>query len=358
MKEKIGAALDRNSGSARNAIIFFALAMVFRCLGLVNRIGVLDRYTILTEIILPVFFCALMILCILFFGKRLLILSMFPMAICLLFFILRSLSADNIMNTVPENAERVIRLSVYLLLAVIYSFTVQTDYRFKWILVPVFFLGIVYHLVFEDYPAIFHADTELNFAGIMMELAVIFILLALMFLTFSFRKKGFIEAANSDPDSGDKHKKKRPQWLEKLFSKGSRNGGEEDKESGNGAEIQSVSSESTGQESSASQDSAQQSAAQPQTDSRTQDQPRNQTQDQPQPRTQDQPQTQPQTFSRTQDQIQDQPQNQNQPQNRPQATSGDNGHKEIDESFFDKPYHATLTLDPQPDPDENGNGGL
>ena len=136
MKEKVGAALDRKSGFARNAAVFFALAMIFRGLGLVNRIETIGRYALLTEIILPIAFCAMMLLCIPLFGRRHMILSLFPMMLFVLFLVIRSTSADNLLGREPGHAESLIRMSAALLLFVLYSFTVQTNYRFKWILIP------------------------------------------------------------------------------------------------------------------------------------------------------------------------------------------------------------------------------
>lgn len=189
MKEKNGVSIEKSNGCGRNAVIFFAIAIAFRSLGIVQRAAEMTSYDMLAELILPAAFCALMILSIVITGKRFFWTSLLPMVICLLFFILRCLSTDNILGKEPGVWERLVRILVYLLAAAIYFVAVMSEYRLKWVLIPMYALGIVYHVVFEDYPALTGSESEIVFSSVMMELGVIFILLGLIFTALAFKPR-------------------------------------------------------------------------------------------------------------------------------------------------------------------------
>ena len=195
MKEKNGAAIDRSSGFGRDAIIFFGIAIAFRALGIIQRAGVMTQYEIISELILPISFCALMILSIVLFGRKWLWTSLLPMVLCALFLVLRALSKDNILGVEPSVAERCIRILIYLVVAMLYSSMVMSEYRIKWALIPIFGLGLLYHFIFEDYPAIINGAATVTFTTVMMELSIIFILLGLLFTALGVKNKADIQTA-------------------------------------------------------------------------------------------------------------------------------------------------------------------
>lgn len=216
MKAKTAAAIDKTSGFARNAVIFLAIAVLFRGLGVVQRIGMLDGYCLVTELILPVVFCVLLLVCVLTCGKRFLWISLLPMLFGSLFFISRALSSDHILGITPGAWEILIRIFIYLVVSLFYSAAVLSDYRVKWLLIPAFGLGIVYHLVFEDYPALFRGEVPITFSNAMMELSILFLLLGLLFVSLSLCPAGPVNGKNQEkpekPNRGFlwRRKKKEP----------------------------------------------------------------------------------------------------------------------------------------------------
>lgn len=199
MKGNTGVMVDRNSGSGRNAIIFFALAIVFRSLGVIQRAGDLlaYKYSLFTELVLPLAFCALMILCIVLFGRNHFWISIFPLAVGVLFFTLRSISTDNILAQMPEDWSVAVHICAYLAVLALFSCTVLRFPALKWTLIPIYILGSVYHIIFEDYPAVIDGGVSLSFSSVMNELSVLFMVLGLIFITFAFRSAAVEKAAGA-----------------------------------------------------------------------------------------------------------------------------------------------------------------
>ncbi|MDO5445026.1 MAG: hypothetical protein Q4F31_05330 [Eubacteriales bacterium] len=289
MKGNTGVTVDRNSGSGRNAIIFFALAVVFRCLGIIQHAGDLltNKYSLFSELVLPLTFCALMILCIVLFGKNHFWLSIIPLMIGILFFILRSFSLDNILARKAGEWSVAIHICVYLLVLMLYSCSVLRFPVLKWALIPIFILGSVYHVIFEDYPAIMNGGESLSFSSVMNELSILFIVLGLIFAAFAFQA---VAAEKADKPAEKKEKAKKKGLFARLFSKKKK----KPEQNTAGAETSEVKQEPV---------SVPETPAAPQPESLKQE-----------------------------ESLEDKP--------------------VFDESFFDTPYTATLTLDPQPDPNE------
>lgn len=227
MNNNTGVSVDKNSGSGRNAVIFFALAVVFRSLGMIGRFTGFagNEYRLFAELILPLGFCALMILCIVLFGKNHFWLSVFPMTAGVLFFSLRCFSADNILAREPGSWLAAAQLCAVLASYVFYSCAVMKLPAFKWVLIPIFILGFVYHLVFEDYPAIAAGGDSLSFSTVMMELSILFVLLGMIFVSFAFRKPGMeAKTAPEKPAADDNGKtppseQKKKGFFARLFGK-------------------------------------------------------------------------------------------------------------------------------------------
>lgn len=296
MKGNPAVSVDRNGGSGRNAIIFFALAIVFRSLGIIQRAGDLlaNKYSLFAELALPLAFCALMVLCIVLFGKNHFWLSVLPVMIGVLFFILRGISADNILARKPGDWSAAIRICVYLLVLALYSCAVLRFSVLKWVLIPVYIVGAVYHIISEDYPAIVGGGASLSFSSVMNELSILFIVLGLIFVTFAFRT-GPSEEAGGKPEKKENGKKQG--LIARLFSKKSREPEQKPEET---------------------EPSAQNPEA---------------------------PQPQEAPAAPKEQASQESPAEETPAEDKPA----------FDESFFDQPYTATLTLDPQPDPAGNSD---
>ena len=294
-REKQCAAISRNSGCGRNAIIFFAIAIAFRSLGILQRAGVMTQYEILNELILPVSFCALMILSIVIFGRHFFRVSLLPMIVCVLFFVLRSLSTDNILGKESEPWTLLIRIAVYIAVSVAYSGAVLSNYRLKWVLAPVFGLGIVYHIVFEDYPAI--VQGELSFSPIMMELGLLFILLGMLFVSIGIKARDGIDSTEEKKHRSGKKNRTESENEDKT---------EPEKVDGAGSDI--------GEK------------AEPEPDDK--------------PEQVEETEPEPEITQESESQYAD--------VGLEEPGSGE-GKPVLDETYFDVPYKATLTLDPPTD---------
>lgn len=195
--------VDRNSGSGRNSILFFALAVVFRCLGMIGRFDAAELnyvYRVSTELVLPIVFCSLMILCVVLLGKNHFWLSLLPVMTGVLFFLLRILSTDNILARTATEWSVAAHVCVYLAVFLLYAVAVLRIPFLKWILVPVYILGMIYHLVFEDYPAIAAGGDSLSFSTVMMEISVLFMLLGMLFVTFAVKRPSAAVTEAEQPD--------------------------------------------------------------------------------------------------------------------------------------------------------------
>lgn len=208
--------VDRNSGSGRNAVIFFALALAFRGLGLIQHVGEIagNGYRMFAEFILPLLFCALMVLSIVVLGKKHFWVSILPVVIGELFLILRIVSEDNILGKVMPEWGIVIRVFLYLLVFALYSGAVLRNSKMKWALIPLLILGLGFHLVAEDYPALFGGETALSFSSVMMEFSILFIALGMIFLAFAFTSG---ESREAEKTRETKKTRKKPFSL--LISK-------------------------------------------------------------------------------------------------------------------------------------------
>lgn len=286
MKGNTIVSVDRNGGSGRNAIIFFALAIVFRSLGIIQRATDLlaNKYSLFAELVLPLAFCALMVLCIVLFGKNHFWLSVLPMVIGVLFFILRGISEDNILAQKPGDWSTAIHICVYLLVLALYSCAVLRFSVLKWVLIPVYILGSVYHIISEDYPALV-GGANLSFSSVMNELSILFVVLGLIFTAFAIRTASAEESGRT-PEK--KNTEKKQGLIARLFSKKSK-----------------------------------------------------------------EPEQKPNEADTTV-QKQEMPQEKEAPAEETPAAPKEES-PVFDESFFDQPYTATLTLDPQPDSVENSD---
>ena len=218
MKEKYNVCIDKNKSCGRDAIIFFTLAIVFRALGIIKA-GTMSRYQLTEEIVLPMVFCALIILCIIFFGKSMFRLSLIPLAGGALFFILREMSEDNILGRILPDWEIALRIAIYIGVYMLFSFAVLREYRIKWAIVSSCGLGFLYHIIFEGYPAIVSGGDNISFSSIMMEISILFILLGLLFTALGLKLSLAAEPEKERTDGRKQREKKQGTFWSKLFRK-------------------------------------------------------------------------------------------------------------------------------------------
>jgi len=172
--------LDKTGFFAESAMIFFALAIVFRLIGCINMWG--NRVDAVMLILLPVTCCLLMILCILLLGKKGFFLSFIPVMLGTVFFVFKALSFETWLHTV-------LCVILYLVIAVVYTATVIGWIRTKWLLPPLVGLPFLYHVCVEDLPVLVNAPDSVTFAAGMQELSVLCIMAALFCVGMSLKKR-------------------------------------------------------------------------------------------------------------------------------------------------------------------------
>ncbi len=172
--------IDKGGFFAECAMILLILAAVFRVIGcwgmwneMVNGIMLL---------LLPFCCCLLLALCILLFGKKGFFLSFIPVLLGVVFFVFKSLSFDTWVHTV-------LCILLYLLIAVIYTATVFGWIGTKWLLPPLFALPFVYHIVFQDLPALNNTAVPVSFAAGMQEMSILCIMAAMFCIGMGLKKR-------------------------------------------------------------------------------------------------------------------------------------------------------------------------
>ena len=186
--------LDKKTFPARAAIVCLIMAILFRLIGTVGHFD--DRHFLIFRMALPALSCLLYILCIILFGRKAFWTSFIPVIVGIVFFIMRILSDDNITSGNLETVHIAICMALYILVAVLYSCTVFGAIKTKFFLVVLFGLAFVYHIVFEDYPAI--ASKTVAAEAIFMELGVLFIILGLFFACLGLKKQAKASTEKSE----------------------------------------------------------------------------------------------------------------------------------------------------------------
>ncbi len=179
-KEKIRFYVEPKGFPAQCAVILMALAIVFRLVGCWGMWT--DRFFAVTQIALPVASGLLFIVMVLLLGKHALWTTSLPVLMGVAFFIIKSFGFESKLHTA-------LCILLYLLVAILYVFTVCTLIRTKWLLVPLFALPFLYHVFVEDLAALRDTAHPVTFPAGMQEVSVLCIMLALLFLSLGIRKK-------------------------------------------------------------------------------------------------------------------------------------------------------------------------
>ena len=172
--------LDKTGFFAESAMIFLALAIVFRIIGCFTLWG--NKVDFLMLLVLPVCACLLMILCILIFGGKGFFLSFIPVLMGLAFFAFKLLFSTSWVSTV-------LRLVLYLAIAVIYTATVIGWIHTKWLLPPLFGLPFLYHVFVQDIPALLNTAEPVTFSAGMDELSILGIIGAMFCVGIGLKKR-------------------------------------------------------------------------------------------------------------------------------------------------------------------------
>ena len=185
--------LDNMGFFAHCALIMLALASVFRIIGCWGMWK--DRVECIMLLVLPVFCCVLMALCILLLGKKGFFLSIIPVLLGVVFFVYKALYFDNWVQTV-------LCILLYLVIAVIYTATVFGWIHTKWLLPPLFGLPFLYHIIMVDIPALSNTAVPVSLADGMKEMSILGMMAALFCVSMALKKrdrKPFLKKEESAP---------------------------------------------------------------------------------------------------------------------------------------------------------------
>ena len=172
--------IDKTGFFAESAMIFFALAIVFRIIGCFTMWG--NRVDFIMLVLLPVICCLLMLLCILLLGKKGFFLSFIPVLLGVVFFVFKALSFTSWLHTV-------LCIILYMVVAVIYTATVIGWIHTKWLLPPLFGLPFLYHVFVEDIPALVKSPETVTFLSGMEELSILATMAALFCVGMGLKKR-------------------------------------------------------------------------------------------------------------------------------------------------------------------------
>ncbi len=179
MKEaKIKFYVERSSFWTQGALIFMGLAIIFRligCLGLLD-----DSFFLATQVLLPIVSGLVFIVLLAALGKAALWTTFLPVLGGVAFFVIKATGFEN-------TVQMLLCLLLYAVVAIVYCGTVFTLIRTKWLLVPLFFLPLAYHL-YEDVMRLRDTVNPVSFAAGMQEMSVLGIMLSLLFASLAMKK--------------------------------------------------------------------------------------------------------------------------------------------------------------------------
>ena len=178
-REKVKFSVEPNSFGVQAMVILLALSIVFRVIGCWGLWT--DRNYLAFQICLPILSALLMILFVWLFGRRALWITVLPVFLGVVFFIIKSLGFESQLHTV-------LCILLYILVLAVYFCTVFAIFKTKWFLVPLFGLPFLYHVFVEDLAALRDTANPVSFADGMQEMGVLCIMLGLLFLSLSMKK--------------------------------------------------------------------------------------------------------------------------------------------------------------------------
>ncbi|MBR4472355.1 MAG: hypothetical protein IKS55_01835 [Oscillospiraceae bacterium] len=168
-------------------LILLSLSIVFRIIGCWGLWT--DRNYLAFQIGLPILSALLMMLFVWLFGKRALWVTVIPVFLGIVFFIIKSLGFESRLHTI-------LCILLYIVVLALYFCTVFGILKTKWFLVPLFGLPFLYHIFVEDLAALRDTANPVSFTAGMQEMSVLCAMLGLLFLSLSIKKTVTEETVN------------------------------------------------------------------------------------------------------------------------------------------------------------------
>lgn len=171
--------VEKNSFWAHSASILLGMATVFQFIGCWGFWD--DRFTALTQLLLPMASFVLFILVLNLLGKQALWLSFLPFLGGVGFYGLQAWNAE-------DKLLMVIGVVCCVLAAVLYCGTVFSLIRTKWLLVVLFGAPFCYRAFYRDVLLLRDLENPVHFADGMREMSLLCVLFALTLLSLGMKK--------------------------------------------------------------------------------------------------------------------------------------------------------------------------
>lgn len=180
--EKIRYRVSGKSIFVRISAVLMIVSMVFRVMGYWGFWKNQTPAFCYMQILLPILCGILYIVIILYLGERAFWLTVIPVILGAVFFIVKSTDFDGIFKTV-------LCMAVSVLTVIVYTATVFGKIRSKWLLAPLFGLPLLYQLIIRDGATILAREGAMSLNEFIPELSVLCILLALLMTVFAMKKR-------------------------------------------------------------------------------------------------------------------------------------------------------------------------
>ena len=159
------------------AILFMALAIVFRLIGSIGRWD--DLHYLVTLVALPIFSGLLFLLCLLFFSKRAFWTTVIPVVFGVVFFIFLAMKVENEMIKVGS-------IAAYVVIVVLYTMAFSHP-KLKWVLALALLLIFAGHVVLKDLPVLMDLEHPVSFVDGMQEMSLLGIILSLLSVSLAMK---------------------------------------------------------------------------------------------------------------------------------------------------------------------------
>ena len=177
--------VENDSLFSYGAVIFFLLSFVFCILGSLGRWD--DRFFIISQVILPAACTLVFVVFMKLFGQRLFFMTCLPAVLGLAFFVIRAFTYENIAYLI---------ISVVLSLSSVFLYTavVVGWIKRKWPLIPIFLVDFFFDAYVKGYHTLRNPEIAVSFSAVMQEISVLFIILAMLFVSLAMKNKRGIES--------------------------------------------------------------------------------------------------------------------------------------------------------------------
>ncbi len=159
------------------AILFTALAIVFRLIGSIGRWN--DMHYLITMVALPIFSGLLFMLCLLMFSKKAFWTTVIPVVLGVAFFIFVAMTEENELLKVGY-------IVLYVVIVVFYTMTFSHP-KLKWVLALILLLVFAYHVVLKDLPVLMDLEHPVSFVDGVQEMSVLGIILAMLSVSLAMK---------------------------------------------------------------------------------------------------------------------------------------------------------------------------